>query len=206
MPVDDGAQDAGRRVGGSAGVAGLFSNNVPEERVMRLMETKSVLTGRAKLVRLASGATAMATATLMATSFHVVPTMAAANSPVVQTAVLRATVLGSADAPVVVPATCPQMVEPAVVLSAPVAAKQAVAAKAPVSARAVVVPIVAALCAGCHGGPGRIASAAECACDGVLHRLETGVARHCSASACDTAGAWACSCNTGYRRSCSSSR
>ena len=53
---------------------GLFSNNVLEERVMRLMETKTVLTARARLVRLASGATAMAAATLMATSFHVVPT------------------------------------------------------------------------------------------------------------------------------------
>ncbi len=127
---------------------GLFSNNVLEERVMRLMETKSVLTARAKLVRLASGATAMATATLMATSFHVVPTMAAASSPVVQTAVLRATLLGSADAPVVVPGTCPhRLAKPAVAASAPVPAKPAVAAKAPVSARAVVVPIAAAFAA-----------------------------------------------------------
>lgn len=127
---------------------GLFSNNVLEERVMRLMETKSVLTARAKLVRLASGATAMATATLMATSFHVVPTMAAASSPVVQTAVLRATLLGSADAPVVVPGTCPhRLAKPAVAASALVPAKPAVAAKAPVSARAVVVPIAAAFAA-----------------------------------------------------------
>src|SRR5258705_4503671 len=85
---------------------GLFSNNVLEERVMRLMETKTVLSARAKLVRWATGATAMAAATLIAASFHVVPTMAAgsgAGSPCVQTAVLRATVLTSADAPVVPP-------------------------------------------------------------------------------------------------------
>src|SRR5712675_277087 len=75
---------------------GLFSNNVLEERVMRLMETKTVLSARAKLLRLVSGATAMAAATLMAGSFHVVPTMAAASSPVMQTAVLRAAVLSSA--------------------------------------------------------------------------------------------------------------
>jgi beta-lactamase regulating signal transducer with metallopeptidase domain len=55
---------------------GLFGNNVLEERVMRLMETKTVVSVRTKLVRLAGGATAMAAATLMATSFHVVPTMA----------------------------------------------------------------------------------------------------------------------------------
>ena len=56
---------------------GLFSNNVLEERVMRLMEIKPVLSARAKLLRLVSGAAAMATATVMAGSFHVVPTMAA---------------------------------------------------------------------------------------------------------------------------------
>ena len=110
---------------------GLFSNNVLEERVMRLMETKSVLTGRAKLVRLASGAMAMATATLMATSFHVVPTMAAesqASSPVVKMAMLRATVPGSADVPVVAPAFCPhRLAKPAVAPSVPVTAKPVVA-------------------------------------------------------------------------------
>jgi beta-lactamase regulating signal transducer with metallopeptidase domain len=56
---------------------GLFSNNVLEERVMRLMETKTVLSARTKLARFAGGATAMAVATVMAASFHVVPTMAA---------------------------------------------------------------------------------------------------------------------------------
>ena len=125
---------------------GLFSNNVLEERVMRLMEAKSVLTARAKLVRLASGATAMATATLMATSFHVVPTMAAAeskaDSPAVEMAMLRATVPGSADVPVVAPVVCPhRLAKPAVAPSVPVAVKPVTAAIAPVSAKAVVVPI-----------------------------------------------------------------
>jgi hypothetical protein len=115
---------------------GLFSNNVLEERVMRLMETKTALSARAKLVRLASGATAMAAATLMATSFHVVPTMAAeseASSPVVQTAVLRTTVVGSADVPVVAPAVCVhRLAKPAVAPTAPVGAAPVVAPAAPV--------------------------------------------------------------------------
>ena len=109
---------------------GLFSNNVLEERVMRLMETKTVLSARAKLVRWASGATAMAAATLMATSFHVVPTMAAeseAASPVVQTAMLRATVLGSADATVGVPVCVHRLARPAVAPAAPVSVKPVVA-------------------------------------------------------------------------------
>ncbi|HWW99011.1 MAG TPA: M56 family metallopeptidase [Edaphobacter sp.] len=116
---------------------GLFSNNVLEERVMRLMETKTVLSARAKLVRLATGATAMAAATLMATSFHVVPTLAAeggADLPGVQTAVLRATVVGSADAPVVAPLVCVHR-----------AAKPAVAPAVPVKARPVVAPAAVAL-------------------------------------------------------------
>ena len=96
---------------------GLFSNNVLEERVMRLMETKTALSARAKLVRLVSGATAMAATTLMATAFHVVPTMAAesgAVSPGVRTAVLRATVLSSADATVGAPVCVHRLAKPAV--------------------------------------------------------------------------------------------
>jgi len=123
---------------------GLFSNNVLEERVMRLMETKTVLSARAKLVRWATGATAMAAATLLATSFHVVPTMAAESgtaSPGVQTAVLRATVLSSADATVGAPQVCVHRLVKAVVAPvAPVSAKSPVAATAPISARGVVAP------------------------------------------------------------------
>jgi len=122
---------------------GLFSNNVLEERVMRLMETKTVLSARAKLVRLASGATAMAAATLMATSFHVVPTMAAESvtgSPGVRTAVLRAAVLSSADAAVGAPVCVHRLAKAAVAPIAPVSAKSPVAAAPLASARGVVAP------------------------------------------------------------------
>jgi beta-lactamase regulating signal transducer with metallopeptidase domain len=125
---------------------GLFSNNVLEERVMQLMETKTVLSARAKLVRLTSGATAMAAATLMAASFHVVPTMAAqseAGSPAMQTAVLHS---GDApmpmDAPVIAPQACVhRLAKPAVAPVAPVSAKAVVAPTAPVSASALVAPV-----------------------------------------------------------------
>jgi beta-lactamase regulating signal transducer with metallopeptidase domain len=122
---------------------GLFSNNVLEERVMRLMETKTVLSARAKLVRWATGATAMAAATLVATSFHVVPTMAAeteASSPAVQMAVLRATVPSSSDATVGAPVCVHKLAKPAVAPVAPVSAKSVVVASAPASPRPVVAP------------------------------------------------------------------
>jgi hypothetical protein len=123
---------------------GLFSNNVLEERVMRLMEAKTVLSARAKLLRLTSGATAMAAATLMATSFHVVPTMAAesgASLPEVQTAMLRATVPSSADATVGAPVCVHRLTKPAVAPAAPVATKPVVARGA---ARPVVAPVAVA--------------------------------------------------------------
>jgi beta-lactamase regulating signal transducer with metallopeptidase domain len=110
---------------------GLFSNNVLEERVMRLMETKTVVSVRTKLVRLTSGATAIAAATLVAASFHIVPTMAAesdAGLPVMQTAFLR-----SADAPVVAPLACVHRF-----------AKPALAPAAPVPATPLVAPIAVA--------------------------------------------------------------
>ena len=184
---------------------GLFSNNVLEERVMRLMESKTALSARAKLVRLVSGATAMATATLMAGSFHVVPTMAAesvADSPAVRTAVLRATVLSSADATVGAPVCVHRAAKPAVAPVAPASAKAPVAATSPVAARSVVAPVAVAFAkpyaiGGC--GPGCVAGAAECACDDASFTgRSTGFAGDCSRrAACDTAGAWACSCNTG---------
>jgi hypothetical protein len=85
----------------------------------------------------------MAAATLMATSFHVVPTMAAeseAGSPSVQTAVLRATVLSSADATVGAPVCVHRLAKPAVAPIAPAAATPAVALAAPVTATPVVAP------------------------------------------------------------------
>jgi beta-lactamase regulating signal transducer with metallopeptidase domain len=124
---------------------GLFSNNVLEERVMRLMEGKTALSARAKLVRLVSGATAMAAATLMAGSFHVVPTMAAESavvSPVARTAVLRAAVLSSADATVGAPVCTHRLAKPAVAPTASVAASPVVPATARVAARTVVAPAV----------------------------------------------------------------
>ena len=117
---------------------GLFSNNVLEERVMRLMEGKTALSARAKLVRLVSGATAMAAATLMASSFHVVPTMAAESSAVspVRTAVLRAAMLSSADATVGAPVCVHRSAKPVVAPAAPVAGSPVVPATAPVAAKA----------------------------------------------------------------------
>ena len=54
---------------------GLFSSNILEERVMRLVEAKT-MSMRAKLVRVASGAAVMIATTSMAAMFHVAPTMA----------------------------------------------------------------------------------------------------------------------------------
>jgi beta-lactamase regulating signal transducer with metallopeptidase domain len=125
---------------------GLFSNNVLEERVMRLMETKTVLSARAKLLRLASGATAMTAATLIATSFHVVPTLAAESGkslPEVQTAMLRATVPSSSDATVGAPACVHRLAKPVVAPAAPVAPKSVVAP----AARPVVAPAAVAFAA-----------------------------------------------------------
>jgi beta-lactamase regulating signal transducer with metallopeptidase domain len=125
---------------------GLFSNNVLEERVMQLMETKTVLSARAKLFRLVSGATAMAAATLVAGAFHVVPTMAAESvsaSPV-RTAVLRATVLSSADATVGAPVCVHKLAKNATAPVAPVtprSAKLPVAAAASSVARSVIAPV-----------------------------------------------------------------
>jgi beta-lactamase regulating signal transducer with metallopeptidase domain len=119
---------------------GLFSNNVLEERVMRLMETRTALSARAKLVRLVSGATAMAATTLMTTAFHVVPTMAAeSEAPPVQMAVLRATVLSSADATVGAPVCVHRSAKPAVAPVAPVAATRVIAS-VPESPAGVVAP------------------------------------------------------------------
>jgi hypothetical protein len=79
----------------------------------------------------------------MATSFHVVPTMAAeteASSPAVQMAVLRATVPSSSDATVGAPVCVHRLAKPAVAPVAPVSAKSVVVASAPASPRPVVAP------------------------------------------------------------------
>jgi beta-lactamase regulating signal transducer with metallopeptidase domain len=54
---------------------GLFSSNILEERVMRLVETKT-MSVRAKAARVASGAALMIATTSIAAMFHVMPTMA----------------------------------------------------------------------------------------------------------------------------------
>jgi beta-lactamase regulating signal transducer with metallopeptidase domain len=66
---------------------GLFGNNILEERVMRLMETKTAVSVRARIARAASGATMMIAATAMAAMFHVVPTMAQQNTEAAMPAV-----------------------------------------------------------------------------------------------------------------------
>jgi len=77
-----------------ADALGLFGDNMLEERVMRLMETKMGMSVRAKAARVASGVTAMLAATAMAAMFHVVPTMAA-----VQAATLPGTAQSAVEAP-----------------------------------------------------------------------------------------------------------
>jgi beta-lactamase regulating signal transducer with metallopeptidase domain len=68
-----------------AGV-GLFHNNVLEERMARLMETKTAMRVRTKVVRVMTGAVMMAGAVAMAAMFHVTPTMAKAKAGLFQTA------------------------------------------------------------------------------------------------------------------------
>ena len=77
-----------------ADALGLFGDNMLEERVMRLMETKMGMSVRAKAARVASGVTAMLAATAMAAMFHVVPMMAE-----VQAATLPATTQSAVEAP-----------------------------------------------------------------------------------------------------------
>lgn len=59
---------------------GLFSNNTLEERVMRLMENKSVVSVRTRMAHIAAGATAVVAAVVISAVFHLTPVMA--QSPV----------------------------------------------------------------------------------------------------------------------------
>ncbi|HTW46245.1 MAG TPA: M56 family metallopeptidase [Acidobacteriaceae bacterium] len=61
-----------------AGAMGLWNGNVLEERVMRLMETKTAMSARARVVRGAAGAAAMTAAVVLAGMVHVVPARAQA--------------------------------------------------------------------------------------------------------------------------------
>ncbi len=64
-------------------VIGLFGDNVLEERIMRLMQPKNTMTPQAKLLRIASGASAMVLAIAMAALFHVTLTLAQTTRPAV---------------------------------------------------------------------------------------------------------------------------
>jgi len=63
----------------AAGV-GLFSNNVLEERIMRLTETTTTMRARTRMVRLVGGTTAMAATTAIAILFHLTPAIAQQSS------------------------------------------------------------------------------------------------------------------------------
>lgn len=90
--------------------AALFNGNVMEERVMRLMRGKPVMSVRAKAVRGAAGATAMLATVAVAAAFHLTPAMAQ-DVPVAPPVPVQATV----NVPAVPVAPAP------VELSAPVA-------------------------------------------------------------------------------------
>ncbi len=122
-------RDLGRsKLGRQAAGVELFSDNVLEARVMRLMETKTAMRVRTKVIRAASGAMAMAATGAMAVMFHVTPTLAAS-----QGAELQAEVAASAQAPVA-PVT-------PVAPVAPVAPAAPVAPVAPAAPKAPVVPV-----------------------------------------------------------------
>jgi bla regulator protein BlaR1 len=96
-----------------ADAPGLFGDNMLEERVMRLMETKMGMSVRAKVARVASGMTAMMAATALAAVFHVVPTMAevqAATLPVTAQSAVEVAQASSGETKAVdaVPAVAPQ--------------------------------------------------------------------------------------------------
>jgi beta-lactamase regulating signal transducer with metallopeptidase domain len=107
---------------------GLFGNNILEERVMRLMETKTAMSVRTKVARAAGGATMMIAATTMAAMFHVAPMMAEQNTAV---APQSASAASGAASPEVARDVQSVVVAPLVPL-APIAPFAAVAPVAPV--------------------------------------------------------------------------
>jgi BlaR1 peptidase M56 len=109
-----------------AGV-GLFSSNVLEERVMRLIE-RNEMRLRTKVVRMAWGAVAMVSALTVAAMVHVTPTWAAMERAAAP--VLVAQAAGSSEETMVVPPAAP------VPASAPVHAASPARAAVPVPAPA----------------------------------------------------------------------
>ncbi len=79
-----------------ARVPGLFSGNVLEERVMRLMQGKTAMSVRAKVARGVLGATAMVAAIALTGMFHVVPAMAQTEAAAKPAAVQAAPVVSQA--------------------------------------------------------------------------------------------------------------
>jgi len=69
----------GQALAEQAQTIGLFNHNTLEERVMKLMEKKAVISLRAKVTRLAGGVTCMVATILVAAVFHVSPVMASSN-------------------------------------------------------------------------------------------------------------------------------
>ena len=76
MVMIDGVADAA----GVSMAAGLFNGNALEERVMRLMQARTVMSARAKMLRSVAGAAVMAGTVGLAAMFHVVPALAQATT------------------------------------------------------------------------------------------------------------------------------
>jgi beta-lactamase regulating signal transducer with metallopeptidase domain len=136
---------AGAPVAGSA-AAGLFNGNALEERIMRLMQGRTAMSLRAKLVRAVAGAAAMIAAAGLAAMFHVVPAMAQIKATEAQSAAAPAVAPDSpatpvnqtvvpampADPPPALPVVAPAAVVPAAALAlAPAPVPQAAPAGAP---------------------------------------------------------------------------
>ena len=122
-----------------AGGLGLFGNNLLEERVMRLMETKTAMSVRAKVARAAGGATIMIAAITMAAMLHVAPMMAEQNTAAAPQSVRVAsgTSLPQAAVDVLPASVAPVAPVGTVALLAPVAPSAAV----PVGPLAPVAPV-----------------------------------------------------------------
>lgn len=65
----------GRAVAEQVQAVGLFDNNVLEERVMRLLETKTKMSTQARVARVATGAVLMAAVMATTAIFHLTPTV-----------------------------------------------------------------------------------------------------------------------------------
>ena len=112
----------------------LFDNNVLEERVMWLTNVTEIMSARERVARLASGIIASACTILVATMFHVTPTLANTQPPLPSAAIQSdagdARTVAASPTPEVAPAA-----KPAPAAKAAPAAKPAPAAKADPAAK-----------------------------------------------------------------------